>query len=397
MKSLLISRRSVECGVSGVGCRKTGFRVPGVERRAVAWTFVVLSSILSFQNAEKNHTAGAVDKPSLSAIDRTRLAEAFRLGDRIGDPIWPGWRKAPFAVLLVTKEYEFLIRHPKPSADFTSLGYDTSLKNDVFYRKRNFPAHFLATFPAISGSMISTIVVGQAENTSAKTSTPWVITLLHEHFHQLQDSQPNFYADVNALNLARGDQTGMWMLNYAFPYDRKEVQQQFSAMSQALAAAIQAPNTVKADRAKKVHDYLEARRKFQQILSPDDYKYFSFQFWKEGIARYTEYHLARLAAAKYRPSNEFRALKDYRSFGDVAQSTHERIFRQLQTQKLSESKREVIYSFGAAEGLLLDEINPRWRRRYFVEKFDLGRLFPEKVSIHRLRRFHRLKPGHGKG
>jgi len=73
--------------------------------------------------------------------------------------------------------------------------------------------------------MISTIVVGQAENTSAKTSSSWVITVLHEHFHQLQDSQPNFYSDVNALNLARGDQTGMWMLNYAFPYERTEVQE----------------------------------------------------------------------------------------------------------------------------------------------------------------------------
>ncbi|MGI8836042.1 MAG: hypothetical protein ACR2H4_05325, partial [Pyrinomonadaceae bacterium] len=78
-----------------------------------------------------------------------------------------GWSKAPFAVLLVTPEYEFLVRHSKPSADFTSLGYDKLLKADVHYRKRNFPAHFLATFPAINGSMISTIVVGQAENTSS--------------------------------------------------------------------------------------------------------------------------------------------------------------------------------------------------------------------------------------
>ena len=108
--------------------------------------------------------------------------------------------------MLVTPDTEFLIRHPKPSVDFAKSGYDAVLKSDVYYRKRNFPAHFLATFPAVGG--ISTIVVGQAENTSAKTSTPWVITLLHEHFHQLQNSQPNYYPDVNALNLARGDRTG---------------------------------------------------------------------------------------------------------------------------------------------------------------------------------------------
>jgi hypothetical protein len=322
--------------------------------------------LLLFQSAVAQET------PTLPTVDRTRLAEAFGLGDRICDRIWPGWSKAPFAVLLVTPEYEFLLRHPKPSADFTKLGYEAVLKSDVYYRKRTLNTHFLATFPAVSGSTISTIVVGRAENTTAKTSTPWVITLLHEHFHQLQDSQPNFYADVNALNLSHGDQTGMWMLNYAFPYDRKEVQDQFALMSKVLAAAIKAP---KAERASKVRDFLEARRKFQGLLAPDDYKYLSFQLWKEGIARYTEYHLARIAAANYRPSKKFRKLKDYTSFADVAQTTYEGIFRQLETQKLGASKREVVYSFGAAEGLLLDEIDPNWRSRYFVKKFDLDGLF----------------------
>jgi hypothetical protein len=309
--------------------------------------------------------------PTLSPTDRTRLVEAFRLADQLGDRIWLGWKKAPFAVLLVTPEHEFLIRHPQPSPDFQNLGFDRALKSSVLYRKRTMSPSFLATFPAIRGSMVSTIVVGQAENTSVKTSTPWVITLLHEHFHQLQDSQPNFYTDVNALNLTRGDQTGMWMLNYAFPYDRIEVQQQFAAMSEMLAAAVRAP---KRERATRVRDYLAARLKFQQLVEPDDYKYLAFQFWKEGIARYTEYRLAQLAATNYRPTKQFRALPDYRPFADEAQTTHEGIFRQLQTQKLGESKREVVYSFGAAEGLLLDQIKPGWRRQYFVQKFDLGKL-----------------------
>ncbi|MGI8735534.1 MAG: hypothetical protein ACR2LM_19790 [Pyrinomonadaceae bacterium] len=137
-----------------------------IDSRLAAIAFVVVSLVLSCQ------TARAQDKPALLPIDRTRLAEAFRMGDRIGDQVWPNWSKAPFAVLLVTPEHEFLIRHPTPSADFASLGHDAVLKSDVYYRKRNFPAHFLATFPAISGSMVSTIVVGQAENTSAKTSRP---------------------------------------------------------------------------------------------------------------------------------------------------------------------------------------------------------------------------------
>ena len=317
--------------------------------------------------------ASAQTTPSISPTDRVRLSEAFRVADKIGNRLWPGWTKAPFAVLLVTPEYEFLLRHPKPSADFTKLGFDRRLKSEVYYRPRTFSPKLLATFPAITGSMISTIVIGQAENTSVKTSTPWVITLLHEHFHQLQDSQPNFYMDVNALNLSGADQSGMWMLNYPFPYDRKEVQDQFVTMSNLLADAV---SSTKAHRRKNVNDYVEARQRFQAMVSPADDRYLSFQFWKEGIARYTEYHLARLAATNYVPSREFRALKDYRSFRDIAKSTRERIFQQLLTQKLGESRREVVYSFGAAEGLLLDQINPGWRRRYFVEKFSLEKLLP---------------------
>src|SRR6266404_1198604 len=312
--------------------------------------------------------------PRIPEVDHIRLAETFRLGDRIADRVWPNWSSAPFAVLLVTPDYEFLIRHPKPSNDFTKIAYDPVLKSAVYYRKRTFPKTFLATFP-INNSMISTIVVGEAENTWVKTSTPWVITLLHEHFHQLQDSQPNFYADVGALNLAHGDQTGMWMLNYAFPYDRKEVQDQFALLSELLAEAIRSP---KAERRTKVRDYLEARQNFQSMISTDDYKYLSFQFWKEGIARYTEYQSARVAAAGYKPGKEFVALKDYRSFADVAKTTYDGIFRQLITQKLGESKREVVYSFGAAEGLLLDKVNPLWRSRYFKDKFDLDKYFAQK-------------------
>jgi hypothetical protein len=314
-------------------------------------------------------------QPTLPAVDRTRLAEAFRLADQIGDRIWAGWSKAPFAVLLVTPDVEFLIRHPRPSADFTKLGYDALLKSDVYYRKRTMSQIFLATFPAVGGT--STIVVGQAENTYVKTSTPWVITLLHEHFHQLQDSRRGYYADVNSLNLSHGDQTGMWMLNYAFPYDRKAVQDQFLLVSRLLADAIRAGRS---ERKVKVRAFLDARQKFQALLAPDDYKYFAFEFWKEGIARYTEYQVARLAASEFHVSKEFRALKDYRSLADVARTTYEGIFRELLTQQLAESKREVVYSFGAAEGLLLDKIRPRWRKRYFVEKFDLGRLLVNRKN-----------------
>ena len=311
-----------------------------------------------------------VSKPTIPEIDRIRLAEAFRIGETLGNKVWKDWDKAPFAVLLVTPENEFLIRHPQPSKDFTLIGYDSLLKSDVYFRKRTQQINLLATFPAVGG--VSTIVIGQAENTSKKSSTPWVVTVLHEHFHQWQDSQPNYYKEVDNLNLSRGDQTGMWMLNFAFPYKETRVQELFSALSKLLAAALQ--TKTKSGFSVRLNEYLQARREFQQILSPDDYKYFSFQIWKEGIARYTEWRIADLAAQQYKPSKEFLALKDYTPFKEVADTIlNKQIIANLPTLQLEKSERVVFYPFGAAEGLLLDRANPKWQSHYLTEKFYIDK------------------------
>jgi len=311
-------------------------------------------------------SASAQPHPEISRTDRIRLAEAFRLQEAVGDRIWRGWSKAPFAVLLVTPDHEFLVRHPNPSTDFTSIGYDSMLKSKVWVRKRFFQKNFLATFPAVGG--ISTIVVGQAENTAAKTSTPWVVTLLHEHFHQLQDSQTGMNEDVEALNLTRGDKTGMWMLNYPFPYESAEVAAHVSLLSKLLANAIESE---KPDFAAKLALYLQSRKQLQIMLSADDYKYLSFQLWKEGIARYTEYHVAKLAAITYKPSSEFRNLEDYTPIQRTAESLLKNIVGELRTLPLANYKRVAFYYLGAGEGLLLDRTNPGWRGRYLADKFFL--------------------------
>lgn len=299
------------------------------------------------------------------------------MGDSLGDRVWKGWSKAPFAVLLVTPEHEFLVRHPQPSKDFTSMGYDPLLKSEVYFRKRVFEPNLLATFPAVGG--ISTIIIGQPENTDAKTSTRWVITLFHEHFHQLQDSQPDFYAEAHALGLARGDQTGMWMLNFPFPYENREVKEQFSVLSRALASMLRSRGN-KDFFSTKLAAYRDARIRFRELLTPDDYKYFSFQLWKEGVARYTEYRIAKLAAASYKPSREFAALKDFTPFAEDAKQTFERIINDLDKMSLDKRQRTALYPYGAAEALLLDRINPEWQTRYFTEKFFLDKFFTPKRS-----------------
>ena len=311
--------------------------------------------------------------PAISETDRIRLAEVFHLESKLSDKVWKNWSKTPLAILLVTPENEFLIGHPSPSKDFTEIGYDKLLKNKVHWRKRTYNPAFLATFPAVQGSGISTIVVGQAENTWVKTSTLWAITLLHEHFHQLQDSQPNFYQDVAKLDLSGGDETGMWQLNYPFPYADKKINEDFSALVMQLAKALETQD--KTAFQNELKTYLKMRTDFNNSLKPDDYKYFSFQLWKEGTARYIEIQIAKLAAKNYKPTKNFKNLKDYKTYAEVAEEIENNLFSSLKNMNLKETKREVVYAFGAGEVLLLDKAGIDWKPRYFSEKFYLDKYF----------------------
>jgi hypothetical protein len=304
-------------------------------------------------------------------VDRVRIAEAYRLADALGDGLWKGWSAAPFAILLVTPEREFLIGHPAPTDDFTRMGLDELLGAEVWSRERVFDPGLAATFPAVGG--VSTIVIGQAENTYLATSTPWVLTVLHEHFHQLQNVQPDYYDDVNALGLAKGDTSGGWMLDYAFPYDDPEIAALYAARCSALGAALAARE--REDFAGHVADYIGAREELRARLAPDDSKYLEFQVWQEGIARYTEQRIGALAAAKYEPSDAFRSLDDYTTYADASRVLVERMQANLASGQLATLKRGAFYALGAGEGLLLDQIAPDWRATYFERRFTLDTHF----------------------
>lgn len=319
--------------------------------------------------------APAADSPQLDERDRVRLAEAFRLRDALAERLWPGWSATPFTVLLVTPEREFLVRHPRPSDDFTRSDRDSQLGGEIWHRPRQFATNLLATFPAVGA--LPTVVVGQAEKTGARGSTRWVLTLLHEHFHQLQDSQPGIHEEIARLDLARGDETGMWMLDFPFPYDAPAVQQAYARAARALAAALAAPaEELPAGAA----EYRRERERLREALGDDDYRYFSFQLWKEGVARYTEFRLAQLASEQYAPTAAFGALDDFRSFGEVAAAFERRIRADLQGGDLAGLRRMAFYSYGAGEALLLDRLRPDWRREYFARKFFLEAYDPESFS-----------------
>jgi hypothetical protein len=310
--------------------------------------------------------AAAQQLKPIPADDATRVREFYRLTAQVQDQIWPGWGSTPAPLLLITSDTEYLTHRPSPPAEFKKIA-------DEFYaRPRQFPLNLLATFPAFGPP--SVIVIGEPANTSAQTSTPWLITVMHEHFHQLQYSQPDYFKKLDDLGLSHGDKSGMWALNYAFAYDNPEVAQSFAKLRDQLLQTLAEQDPL------KFHElssrYLQARRAFFAQLPKDDGKYFSFQLWQEGMARYTQVRVAE-AVEKYQPTKNFSALPDYTPFSRYGASARVKTLEELKQVDLSRDRRDVVYSFGAAEGFLLDRIHPGWQQEYFQHMLTTEPLFPQ--------------------
>ncbi len=304
--------------------------------------------------------------PAPSAADRAGIAEARAIARTVGDKLWPNWSKTRFTIDLLTPTYEILLDARSVPTGFTRG------PNGEAYRKRVFPPNLEATFPAFDARPV--VVIGQQPLTAAKTPTRWTVTLLHEHFHQWQDSWPPYYADTQALGLASGHKSGMWMLNYPFPYTSPAIDARFKRLAARLYAAVRAVGTPGFPSA--LDAYLEARAAWRGSLAPNDYRYFAFQCWQEGVARYTEYRIARLAAQEHAADPAFLTAAQAHLLREDARATHDRILRHLRTASLRTSGRDAFYAFGAGEALLLDHISPGWHERYLNAQMDLSAFFP---------------------
>jgi hypothetical protein len=298
-------------------------------------------------------------------VDVLRIAEAYRLTEAVQDSVWPGgWGATPFPLLLVTEQREFLVAFPRTPSGFQEGQYLARLRTRILERPRQLQPNLLATFPAFGPP--SVIVVGQPEATG-KNSATWVLTILHERFHQFQTADSAYYLAVQRLDLSGGDQTGMWMLNYPFPYHSTVVVERFSALSRNLARLLDQSS------ASERRAFWESYVAFLADLSERDRRYLSFQVWQEGIARYVELRTAELAARRYDPTPEFEALPDFQAFADIALQMRAAILHELANPELAGRQRVSFYAFGAGLALLLDEDVPNWKSRYLNEKFAVER------------------------
>lgn len=309
--------------------------------------------------------APATDR-TIPAGDAARVAEARRLAAWRGT-IWPGWEATPMPILLVTESTEFLVNGIEPGRDFTPASPNPALGGTLHVRERKLNPGLLATFPWFAGG--PTIVIGQAGRTG-KTSGEWAVTVMHEHFHQFQYGQPGYLEGVKALDLSGGDETGMWMLNFPFPYDAAPVAARADALKRALLSYVGSPADATTHRRTVCH----AMEALHAQLTPAEQRYLQFQLWQEGVPRYIELRVAGAAAAAgTSPAPAFLALPDVASYSTVA-ATLEKGLRNELSAPFSDLDRVNFYAMGAALALLMDATSPGWKANYHKAGFRLDTL-----------------------
>lgn len=268
-----------------------------------------------------------------------------------GDALWPGLADAPFRMLLNDGEREFLVCGDVPDG-FEPAGTDAATGCSLAAREARFGPNLLATFPLFG---VSTIVIGTPEQTG-QTPRAWQQIVLHEHMHQFQDSHPAAsYAAIQALDLHGGDETGMWMLNYPFAYDDPATAEAARSLADAALAALDAD----ADGFDTAFNaYAGARAAFIAGLTEADTRYYEFQAWKEGVARWVELALARLEGDT-----------------DEAARQEARLRQELRDLSLPDWQRVAFYALGSADAELLERRGADWRTAYFDQPFQLGTHF----------------------
>lgn len=285
-------------------------------------------------------TAAPMDPALPAAVAAARAVVAGPARD-----LWPEWDQAPFGVLIVDPVTETLFCHQGPAADFAPGAEDPATGCATRSRARTYPVGLRAAFPAVDGQ--PTVVIGTLEATGL-SAPDWQATVMHEHFHQWQTSRLGYYERVEALGLRGDDQTGMWMLNYAFPYDRKDVAAAFAQASLALAAAVEARGGPAF--AGSFEAYMQARKRLAATVDTRDWRYFEFQIWQEGVARWSEIEAALLS-----PDPAVRAAAAARRAATI---------QQLKTPDLARHGRVAVYPYGAGEAMLLEACDPVWRTLY---------------------------------
>jgi hypothetical protein len=195
----------------------------------------------------------------------------------------------------------------------------------------------------------------------------YIAALEHESFHA--------YEGILAVDKLNASET-MYSVEENYPYD--DMEEPWKQEMNVLVQAAQADTDTEAiDLARQ---FLQMRTSRQAGLSTEQVDLEHLREWEEGLAKYAELEITRLAGSKdgYRPIEGISQDKDFHNYKGQQQFWSEQLKEAKNTQGRSGGTR--FYYSGNALAVLLDRLLPGWKPRALPGGEYLDDLLTEAVK-----------------
>jgi hypothetical protein len=299
----------------------------------------------------------------LSGKNIVLIKEAFNFQYKFGRQLWPGWTEAKYPLRFITTKYDYLVNHPNPPEEYTKKYYCKELGSDVWYRENKDSLFYLASYP-ING-LWAVVVSAPPEDYNIGE---WITKFAHECFHVYQ----SLVRKERIVNPFTGNYAGFNELNFPFDYDNANVKAAMRLEAEHIYNIVTADsiNSFTTGVYKKLFQCHQTI--LQNVISDKNkFMYKQWQEWMEGIARYTERELARIA--KNNPaaaSDEFKKVYPDVDYVNLWQEKYLTAINPIRFIGEGVKGRVAFYYSGMGKAYFLEKVLPNWKDKYFEENLD---------------------------
>ena len=344
----------------------------------------------------------------LSAADKTRLAETRHLLRELGDTVWPDWGQTDIPMIVYNEEYAFLVGYPNPPDGWVKVpagiqrggGWepvaDDAFMGEQYYRQRlagitpeaftvMVGERWVCSLPAFDWMQISLTQNIRDDLPSflqpvfpyrlfirqlVSGNDQYISLNAHECFHAYQGR-------LAAEKLAAAENANI-QHESQYPWENEVLQADWKTEFELLADALRLTDPDQS--LELVRRFLEVRsaRRASAGLSPELIAYEQKREWLEGLARYAELEIWRLAS-----TNGYLAIPET---GDLPRFDNYLLFEKRWTNELAQIPRMAgddgdgrFYYSGMAQAYLLDWLMPEWKNQAFQEGVWLDSLLEQTV------------------
>jgi hypothetical protein len=351
----------------------------------------------------------------LGDLDKARLAEALHLRQSLGDSLWPGWGQADIPMILYNEEFAFLAGYPNPPAGWVKIPENSNrggpwetvpgdpFEGREYYRQRLSDAAVSpqAFVVLVGGRWVSSMMTRDwseirlgnefKDNVppavqplvpyrlaarlflSAAGGKDWYIcALLHESFHAFEGiTVPERLAAAETTY--NGNQG-------RYPWNSDSFAKGWQMELDLLADAVQARSDARAVELASQFLVQREKRRTDAGLDAILIDLERQKEWEEGLAKYTELSIWRLAATTdgYSALPAMAGDPGFKNYSDFERQWSQQI-DQIRRMAGDEGDTRFYYS-GLAQAILLDRLAGDWRTQAMTDGALLEELLRDAVE-----------------